>query len=57
MQALERLRLKARPFMLRRTKANLLSDLPPKVEQVSHAALTAEQLVVYARTLEEVQPG
>ncbi|KAA0206382.1 hypothetical protein EDM68_02670 [Candidatus Uhrbacteria bacterium] len=55
MQALERLRLKVRPFMLRRTKANLLSDLPPKVEQTSHAALTAEQLVVYARTLEEVR--
>lgn len=55
MQALERLRLKVKPFMLRRTKANLLSDLPPKVEQVSHAALTAEQLVVYARTLEEVR--
>ncbi|MCK9361262.1 SNF2 family helicase [Patescibacteria group bacterium] len=55
MQVLERLRLKVRPFMLRRTKANLLSDLPPKVEQVSHAALTAEQLVVYARTLEEVR--
>ncbi len=55
MQTLERLRLKVRPFMLRRTKANLLSDLPPKVEQVSHAALTAEQLVVYARTLEEVR--
>ncbi|MEK7473700.1 MAG: SNF2-related protein [Patescibacteria group bacterium] len=55
MQALERLRHKVKPFMLRRTKANLLFDLPPKVEQVSHAALTAEQLVVYARTLEEVR--
>ncbi len=54
-QALERLRLKVKPFMLRRTKANLLSDLPPKVEQVSHATLSAEQLVVYARTLEEVR--
>lgn len=55
MQALDRLRLKVKPFMLRRTKANLLSDLPPKVEQVSHAVLTAEQLVVYARTLEDVR--
>jgi len=54
-QALDRLRLKVKPFMLRRTKANLLSDLPPKVEQVSHAALTAEQLVVYGRTLDEVR--
>ena len=42
MQALERLRHKVKPFMLRRTKANLLFDLPPKVEQVSHAALTAD---------------
>lgn len=55
MQTLERLRLKVKPFLLRRTKANLLSDLPPKVEQTSHAALTAEQLVVYARTLDEVR--
>ena len=54
-QALERLRLKVKPFMLRRTKANLLSDLPPKVEQISHAVLSAEQLVVYARTLEDVR--
>ncbi|MEI7512639.1 MAG: DEAD/DEAH box helicase [Candidatus Uhrbacteria bacterium] len=53
--ALDRLRLKVKPFMLRRTKANLLSDLPPKVEQISHAALTAEQLVVYGRTLDEVR--
>jgi SNF2 family DNA or RNA helicase len=55
MGTLERLQMKVKPFMLRRTKANLLTDLPPKVEQVSHASLTAEQLVVYARTLEEVR--
>lgn len=53
--ALDRLRTRIRPFMLRRTKANLLKDLPPKVEQVMHAPLTPEQLVVYTRTLEEVR--
>ncbi|MFO0764844.1 MAG: DEAD/DEAH box helicase [Patescibacteria group bacterium] len=55
MQTLERLRTRIKPFMLRRTKAALLHDLPPKVEQVSHAVLTAEQLVVYGRTLDEVR--
>ncbi len=53
--ALERLRLRIRPFMLRRIKSALLKDLPPKVEQVSHAALTPEQVVVYTRTLEQVR--
>lgn len=53
--ALDRLRTRIRPFMLRRTKAALLKDLPPKVEQTMHAPLTPEQLVVYTRTLEEVR--
>ncbi len=53
--ALDRLRTRIRPFMLRRTKAALLKDLPPKVEQTMHAPLTPEQLVVYTRTLEDVR--
>lgn len=53
--ALERLRTRIRPFMLRRSKSTMLKELPPKVEQTSHASLTPEQLVVYARTLEEVR--
>lgn len=52
---LERLKRRVKPFMLRRTKASELKDLPPKIEQVSHSTLTGEQLVVYARTLEEVR--
>ncbi len=54
-QALERLKRRVRPFMLRRTKSSELKDLPPKIEQVSHSTLTPEQLVVYARTLEDVR--
>lgn len=53
--ALDRLRTRIRPFMLRRTKAALLKDLPPKIEQTMHAPLTPEQLVVYTRTLEQVR--
>lgn len=53
--ALNELRAKIRPFVLRRTKASQLSELPPKIEQVNECLLTPEQLVVYARTLESVR--
>lgn len=53
--ALEALRRRVRPFMLRRTKSSELKDLPPKIEQVSHSSLTPEQVVVYGRALEEVR--
>lgn len=52
---LDRLRMKVRPFMLRRTKESELKDLPPKIEEIYHCSLTPEQLVVYARTLEKVR--
>ena len=54
-QALEDLRRRIRPFLLRRTKDTHLKDLPPKIEQTSTCALTPEQLVVYTRTLEQVR--
>ena len=54
-RALEDLRRRIRPFMLRRTKDTHLKDLPPKIEQTSTCALTPEQLVVYTRTLEQVR--
>ncbi len=54
-RALEDLRRRIRPFMLRRTKDTHLKDLPPKIEQTSTCALTPEQLVVYTRTLERVR--
>ncbi|HVS15445.1 MAG TPA: SNF2-related protein [Thermoanaerobaculia bacterium] len=36
-----------RPFILRRTKAQVLKDLPPKTEQVIHCELEAEQRELY----------
>jgi superfamily II DNA or RNA helicase len=54
-EALERLRRRIRPFLLRRTKQSELKDLPPKIEQERHCQLTPEQLVVYTRLLEEVR--
>lgn len=53
--ALERLRRRIRPFLMRRTKLTELKDLPPKIEQERHCQLTPEQLVVYTRLLEQVR--
>lgn len=53
--AIDKLKLKIRPFMLRRIKENLLKDLPPKLEQVSYSELTSEQVLVYTRVLQEVR--
>ena len=36
-----------RPFILRRTKAQVLPDLPPKTEQVLHCTLRPEQQELY----------
>jgi SNF2 family DNA or RNA helicase len=54
-RALHRLKGKIKPFLLRRTKTSELKELPPKTEQTVHAMLTAEQVVVYSRVLEEVR--
>ena len=54
-ETLEQLKRRIQPFMLRRTKASELKDLPPKIEQTSPCELTPEQLVVYSRTLELVR--
>lgn len=53
--ALQRLKTRVGPFMLRRTKESQLKDLPPKIEQMSPCALTQEQLVLYTRVLEEAK--
>ncbi len=53
--ALEELRRKVRPFMLRRTKESELKELPAKIEQTSLCELAPEQLVAYARALEKVR--
>jgi SNF2 family DNA or RNA helicase len=47
---------KTRPFILRRTKAEVEKDLPPKVESVVHVEMTPSQAQLYAQVLEEVRP-
>ncbi len=41
-----------RPFVLRRTKAQVLTELPPKIVDKRYCELTPEQSVLYARVLE-----
>lgn len=47
-ESLEYLRTRVRPFILRRTKAEVAKDLPPKVESVTCCALEDEQAELYA---------
>ncbi len=46
-EPLARLRRRVRPFMLRRTKAAVVTDLPPKQEQVLHVELGEAHRRVY----------
>ncbi|MCB1148995.1 MAG: DEAD/DEAH box helicase, partial [Chlamydiia bacterium] len=39
------------PFVLRRKKGEVLTDLPEKIEEISHCALLAEQYQLYEETL------
>jgi superfamily II DNA or RNA helicase len=50
---LQRLRHRVRPFFRRRTKAEVLPDLPPKLEYPTLCELTAEQREVYRAVLEQ----
>ncbi|MDC0357632.1 DEAD/DEAH box helicase [Oligoflexia bacterium] len=47
---------KTRPFILRRTKAEVEKDLPAKVQSELHVAMTPTQEQLYAQILEEVRP-
>lgn len=47
---------KTRPFILRRTKAEVEKDLPPKIESVLHVEMTPAQSQLYGQILEEVRP-
>lgn len=46
-EPLSRLRRRIRPFMLRRTKDAVVTDLPPKQEQVLHVELSAQHRKIY----------
>ena len=50
------LRARTSPFILRRTKAEVEKDLPPKMESELHVQMTQSQQEVYLQVLEEVRP-
>lgn len=47
---------KTKPFILRRTKAEVEKDLPPKIESVVHVEMASSQQQLYAQVLAEVRP-
>ena len=51
-EAQTRLARRLRPFMLRRLKRDVASDLPEKLEQVSYCELTPDQRNVYQQVIE-----
>lgn len=53
--AIQRLIQRTRPFVLRRTKQMIASELPPKIETDIHLELSPKQKVLYQRTVEEVK--
>ncbi len=54
-KAMEELRKHIRPFILRRLKSEVLSELPEKIEHKVSAELTAEQKRVYLAYLEKIK--
>ena len=50
-KVMERLRHRVRPFFLRRTKEEVLTELPPKLEHLTLCELTDEQREVYKAVL------
>ena len=53
--ALLHLKKKVEYFMLRRTKGEVLKELPPKIEQVSRCHLETDQSVLYQEVLSRVR--
>jgi superfamily II DNA or RNA helicase len=47
-----RLRRKLHPFLLRRLKREVATDLPPKIEKIALCSLSADQQTVYKELLE-----
>ncbi len=54
-KAYERLRKLISPFVLRRTKEEVLTDLPPKIEQEVWLDLTDEQKALYVAMVEQIK--
>ncbi len=55
-QVAQTLNAKTRPFILRRLKADVEKELPPKIESVLHVEMTASQKHLYTQILNEVRP-
>jgi hypothetical protein len=53
--AQSRLRKKVHPFLLRRLKREVASELPPRIEKIAYCTMTRDQQLVYARLLEQAQ--
>jgi superfamily II DNA or RNA helicase len=51
----ERLRLQTAPYILRRTKAAVAPELPPKIEQIVWCEPTAAQAALYRRLQEDTE--
>ncbi|MDA0577626.1 MAG: SNF2-related protein [Verrucomicrobia bacterium] len=47
------LRRKMHPFLLRRLKAEVAKELPPKIERIAPCSLTADQRLVYGELLQQ----
>ena len=54
-RALDRVLRRTRPFILRRTKAEILHDLPPKIESEVFLDLTERQKALYQQTVAQVR--
>jgi superfamily II DNA or RNA helicase len=54
--AAEHLRAKVKPFLLKRKKADVEKDLPPKVESVIHVEMTPAQQAIYVEMLADIRP-
>ena len=53
--ARKRLAARLRPFLLRRTKSQVATDLPPKIEEDVFSEMEGEQLVLYRAELKRAQ--
>jgi SNF2 family DNA or RNA helicase len=53
--AMDRLLRRTRPFILRRTKAQILHDLPPKIESEVFLDLTDRQKALYRQTVAHIR--
>ncbi|WP_051189091.1 DEAD/DEAH box helicase [Halalkalibacillus halophilus] len=51
----EKIARMSRPFILRRVKQDVLTELPDKIESVNHSELTKEQKQLYLGYLEKIQ--